>query len=143
MFSNEKYLNECKKIINKILKLYLERNNIFFDNLSELERQVICNYSFGIINGINMVNYNLSPEQVAFSIKKILTTIFAYSDDQSDSFTEKMISDILSKNYNNTTNVIIHRGLESYLNNKYNESLHVQDLEKIIENIGNNFNNNV
>ena len=104
-----------KTMGNELIGLYSKEINLSFDKTTELERQILAVYFFGMSNGL-MQNLKLknSPMEIAEMIKNNLVDVFHYSNEQAGQFLDSMISDLQSKDPRNTQYVIIHRGLEGY-----------------------------
>lgn len=104
-----------EEIGQEIINLYCQKRDISFDNTSELERQIISIYLFGLLDGIRQDKYlDLTPIQVKKCLSHILENVLSYSLDQANDFTENMISNLQSSDPQNTIYAIIHRGLEGY-----------------------------
>ena len=104
-----------KEIGQEIINIYCQKKDITFDNTSELERQIISIYLFGLLDGIRQDKYlDLTPLQVKKGISNILESVCGYSSEQANDFTGNMINNLRSSDPQNTIYAIIHRGLEGY-----------------------------
>lgn len=112
---NNSFQSMGKTMGNELIELYGKEINLSFEKTTELERQVLAVYFFGMSNGL-MQNLKLKNSQmeIAEMIKNNLVDVFNYSNEQAQQFLDSMISDLQSKNPQNTQYVIIHRGLEGY-----------------------------
>lgn len=123
-----------EEIGKEIINLYCQKKDVSFDNTSELERQIISVYLFGLLDGIRQDKYSdLTPLQVKKSISHILGSVLGYTLNQADDFTEDMINNLQSGDPQNTIYAIIHRGLDGYfmwIKNKNDEV--VNDIYSIV-----------
>lgn len=123
-----------EEIGKEIINLYCHKKDTSFDNTSELERQIISVYLFGLLDGIRQDKYSdLTPLQVKKSISHILGSVLGYTLNQADDFTEDMINNLQSGDPQNTIYAIIHRGLDGYfmwIKNKKDEV--VNDIYSIV-----------
>lgn len=120
---------------NELIELYSKENNVSFEQTTELERQILAVYFFGMSNGL-MQNLKLknTPTEIAEMIKNNLIDVFGYSEEQARQFLDIMIQDLQSKDANNTQYIIIHRGLDGYLAwKKGQKNLVIKDVCQIID----------
>jgi len=100
---------------NELIELYSKEINLSFEKTTELERQVLAVYFFGMSNGLMQhLKLKNTAMEIAEMIKNNLIDVFNYSNEQAQQFLDSMISDLQSKDPRNTQYVIIHRGLEGY-----------------------------
>lgn len=112
---NNSFQSMSKTMGNELIELYGKEINLSFEKTTELERQVLAVYFFGMSNGLmQSLKLNNSPMEIAEMIKNNLVDVFNYSNEQAQQFLDSMISDLQSKDPQNTQYVIIHRGLEGY-----------------------------
>ena len=83
--------------------------------MSELERQILAVYFFGMADGLRQANFtNESVDKITKTIINVLIKEFKYSENQARQFLDSIIYDLQSKDSNNTQYVIIHKGLDGY-----------------------------
>ena len=112
---NNTFETMSKTMGNELINLYSKKNNISFEKTTEIERQVLAVYFFGMSNGlIQGLKLGISLSELAEMIKKNLIDIFHYSNEQAKQFLDNMIENLQSKDSKNTQYVIIHRGLDGY-----------------------------
>ncbi len=105
----------CKIMGTEFLELYLNETNSLFENITELERQILAIYFFGMVDGLRQ-NSNVvsSANEVAKTITNVLNGVFQYSKEQSEAFFDSIIDNLQSKDPQNTQYAIVHRGLNGY-----------------------------
>lgn len=114
----EKVEEEISKIVNELFNLI----EVEFENTTELERQVVAAFCFGMINAM-AVTESLSQAQTHASTIAMLIKNFRYSDHQAVDFTQELIN-ATKKEFHPVMNQIIHRGIDGhykYVNNQKNE----------------------
>lgn len=106
--------------------------DISFEATTELQRQILATFSFGMLNAIGSIN-KLTPSDVHALTLIMLEESFNYSNKQSVAFADDLIKAAACGDPNNTHKAIIHRGINGhyhYING---------ELDKIKENILNIF----
>jgi immunity protein 48 of polymorphic toxin system len=83
-----------------------------FEDTTELQRQLLAAFSFGMLFALGRVNKLTPPEIHTLSIC-LLMDAFKYSDRQATAFTEDLIESASSRG-NPTTNAVIHRGIDAH-----------------------------
>ncbi len=124
-----------KSMGNELIELYGKENNLSFEQTTELERQILAVYFFGMSNGL-MQNLQIknTPTEIADVISNNLTDVFGYSEEQARQFLDIMIQDLQSQDSDNTQYVIIHRGLDGYFAwKKGQKSLVIKDVCQIVD----------
>lgn len=112
---NNDFQSLGKAMGDELIGLYSKEIHMPFENTTELERQVLAVYFFGMSNGLMQhLKLKNTPMEVAEIIKNNLVDVFKYSNEQAQQFLDTMISDLQSQDPNNTQYVIIHRGLDGY-----------------------------
>lgn len=103
------------KMSAEFVNLYIQEKGITFKTLSELERQILAVYFFGMADGLRQANFtNESVDKITKTIINVLIKEFKYSENQARQFLDSIIYDLQSKDSNNTQYVIIHKGLDGY-----------------------------
>ena len=116
-----------------IIRLYTKNMNITFDKTSELERQILSVYLFGMSNGLNLEQIKLNPLQIETGMIAVFVSVFQYTIPQAQEFVQGIISDLQSKDENNTIYAIVHRGLDGYYAYKDGKiDSVIEDISKII-----------
>ena len=70
----------CKKMGAEFVELYLNETNSLFDNISELERQVLAIYCFGMVDGLRQnSDVGSSTNEVSEIITGLFIDVFKYS----------------------------------------------------------------
>lgn len=131
---NNNFQTMSKAMGNELIELYSKVNNLSFDKTTELERQVLAVYFFGMSNGLMQhLKSKNTPMEIAEMIKNNLIDVFNYSNEQAQQFFDSMVNDLQSKNPRNTQYVIIHRGLDGYFAwEKGQKSNVIKDVGQII-----------
>jgi polyhydroxyalkanoate synthesis regulator phasin len=114
----EKVQCEISKLVDELFKL----TKLKFENTTELERQVIATFCFGVINAM-AVTEKLSQPQVQALTIAMLVGKFRYSNQQAIDFSQELIN-ATKKEYHPVMNQIIHRGIDGhyqYVNNQKNQ----------------------
>ena len=125
----------CEKMANELISLYNKNKGISFENISELERQILAVYFFGMSDGLRQdLATNSNVNEIANIIINIMIKDFKYSKEQAEQFFDKMINNLQSNNPNNTHYAIIHNGLDGYFKwQKNNKNEVINDICKIID----------
>jgi hypothetical protein len=84
-----------------------------FERTSEVQRQVLAAFAFGIVNAAGMKERLAPPEVHALAIV-VLTRVFRYSPEQAAAFAQDLIK-ATSPQHHRTTNAIIHRGIDGHM----------------------------
>ena len=131
---NNDFPAASKAMGNELIGLYSKEVNLPFENTTELERQVLAVYFFGMSNGMmQQMKLKNTPDEIAEIIKNNLVDVFGYSSEQARQFFDNMVSDLQSKDPQNTQYVIIHRGLEGYFAWEKGQKVNViKDVSQII-----------
>ncbi len=112
---NNNFQTISKSMGNELIELYSKEINLSFEKTTELERQVLAVYFFGMSNGLMQhLKLKNTPMEIAEMIKNNLIDVFNYSYEQAQQFFDSMVNDLQSKDLRNTQYVIIHRGLDGY-----------------------------
>lgn len=112
---SDTFQSMSKTMGNELIKLYSKEINLSFEKTTELERQVLAVYFFGMSNGLMQhLQLKNTVMEIAEIIKNNLIDVFNYSNEQAQQFLDSMVNDLQSKDVKNTQYVIIHRGLEGY-----------------------------
>jgi hypothetical protein len=131
------FVQQVQLIAQELVDLYSKKVNMSFDKTSELERQILAVYLFGMANGLRQKEkLERTPLQIETDMTAVLVTIFRYSLPQAQKFVKGMISDLQSNDRNNTVYAIIHRGVDGYFaysDGKRDEV--VEDVFQIIKNL--------
>ncbi|MFD3260884.1 Imm48 family immunity protein [Paenibacillus lentus] len=83
-----------------------------FDDTTELERQILATFCFGIINGI-VFERDIPPLQAHSITHSLLVAKFNYSEDQAEDFTQELINST-DEEYHPVMFSIIRRGIDGY-----------------------------
>lgn len=132
--SNEADFNtKIKEMAREFVDLYTKTAGVPFDKTTELEKQILATYSFGMIDGLRQnEKINITPNQVGDGIVDVLVSVFKYSAAQADSFFNSMVLDLQSGDPRNTSYAIIHRGLDGYFGWQKNKDAVVRDILQIV-----------
>jgi hypothetical protein len=84
-----------------------------FEQTSELERQVIATFAFGMVYAAGQTQ-QLSPPQVHALSICVLMDAFGYSDHQASDFTAHLIAVSADEGQQPVMNAIIHRGIDGH-----------------------------
>ena len=128
MEKENNFVSLVQEMGKDILYLYTQKIGIPFEKTTELERQILAVYLFGMANGLpEQIKY--TPLNMETGMIAVLVSIFQYSIKKAQDFVREMIADLQSKDENNTIYAIIHRGLDGYF--AYKDELK----EKVAEDI--------
>ena len=83
-----------------------------FEKTTELQRQLLAAFSFGMLFAVGQCNKLAASEIHALSIS-LLMDVFQYSDRQATAFAEDLIESASGRG-NSTTNAVIHRGIDGH-----------------------------
>jgi hypothetical protein len=84
-----------------------------FEETTELQRQLLAAFGFGMLFVLGQVN-KLTPQEVHALSICLLLDVFKYSDHQATAFAEDLIESSSSRG-NPTTNAVIHRGIDGHM----------------------------
>lgn len=107
-----------QKIQECIEEIKVKANSLFvhigkkFEDTTELERQVLAAFSFGMVYAI-VVEKELDTLQIHPVSSAMLIEVFHYSEDQAEDFTQELINST-DEEYHPVMYSIIHRGIEGY-----------------------------
>ena len=85
---------------------------VSFEQTSELQRQVLASFAFGMIFAVGKLK-GLRPPEVHALVIACLTDVFKYASDQAAAFSSDLVS-AASGQGNPTTKAIIHRGITGH-----------------------------
>lgn len=130
----DNFNNIIKELSQDVLNLYLNEIKSSFEQITELERQILATYLFGMFDGVRQNNnLDITPNQIVINISDILVSVFRYSKKQAESFVNGVIEDLQSDNPQNTSCAIIHRGLEGYYTWGKNKDKVIKDIIQIVD----------
>lgn len=131
--SQNNFNSMIKKLSQDVVNLYTNETQTSFEQITELERQVLVTYLFGMFDGLRQNNkIDIIPDQMAINISDILASVFKYPKNQAESFVNEMIDNLQSNNPQNTSYVIIHRGLEGYYTWNNSKDKVIKDIMQIV-----------
>ena len=104
--------------------------DIPFEETTELQRQLLASFSFGMLFAVGQLNKLTPPEVHALSIY-LLVDVFKYSEYQAVPFTEVLIASSSGRG-NSTINAVIHRGIDGH---RQWEGRQMSELKSNIEDI--------
>ncbi|MFF2094568.1 Imm48 family immunity protein [Paenibacillus sp. NPDC058174] len=104
----EEAKNEIVLIADQLFVLIGKR----FKDTTELERQVLATFCFGMVNTIVLIK-ELNQIQTHAVIISCLTSVFKYSEDQAEDFTQELINST-DEEYHPVMFSIIRRGISGY-----------------------------
>jgi hypothetical protein len=84
-----------------------------FEETSELQRQILATFAFGMIFAVGQIK-KLTPPEVHALAMTCLMDVFKYADHQAVAFAEDLIAAASSRDVNDTHNAIIHRGIDGH-----------------------------
>lgn len=132
---NNNFTKECFKMSDDLFEIL----DIELKDITEMERQIISSFLFGMLNG-EALEKKINPPELKGILISILINKFKYSEKQSVEFSQNLINS-MDRKYNPTMYVIIHKGLEAYYDYKENKNNEIyNNLTYIIDTIVNNSN---
>ena len=84
-----------------------------FEQTSELQRQIMASFAFGMIFAVGQIK-RLSPPDVHALAICCLVDVFKYADHQARTFSSDLIAHASSRDPNDTHKAIIHRGIDGH-----------------------------
>ncbi len=122
-----------KELSQDVVYLYINEIKSSFEQITELERQILATYLFGMFDGVRQNNnIDITPNQMAENVSDILVSVFKYSKSQAEVFINEMVDSLQSNNSQNTSYAIIHRGLEGYYTWGKNKDKVIKDIIQIV-----------
>jgi hypothetical protein len=83
------------------------------DQTSELQRQLLAAYAFGMTFAVGQVKRLTPPEVHALAIC-CLMDVFQYADHQAGAFAEDLIAAASNRSFHPTMNEVINRGIDGH-----------------------------
>jgi hypothetical protein len=106
-----------------------------FEQTSELQRQVLASFTFGMIFAVGRLK-GLKPPEVHALVIACLTDVFKYENDQASAFSSDLVS-AASGQGNPTTKAIIHRGIDGHAQWQRGDVTGLRtNLQKIFQTLG-------
>jgi len=105
-------LKELRKQSAEMGEQLFSAVGIPFEETTELQRQLLASYSFGMLFVIGRLHKLTPPDVHALTIF-VLLDVFKYSQHQAVAFAEDLIQSSSGRG-NPTTNAVIHRGIDGY-----------------------------
>ena len=130
MNMNNKFQIYSLRMTNDLFKIL----EISLEETSELERQIISAFAFGMINAY-AIDEKIEQPIVHGIMIGVLINEFKYSEKQASEFTQVLINST-DREYHPTMYTIIHRGIQAYYDYKEDKEKEVYDnLTYIIDTI--------
>ena len=127
---NNKFQIYSLRMTNDLFKIL----EISLEETSELERQIISAFAFGMINAY-AIDEKIEQPIVHGIMIGVLINEFKYSEKQASEFTQVLINST-DREYHPTMYTIIHRGIQAYYDYKEDKEKEVYDnLTYIIDTI--------
>lgn len=102
-----------RREIAEMAERLFEVMDIPFEQTSELQRQLLATFAFGLICAVGQLN-RLSPPEVHALVISCLMDVFRYADHQAVAFAEDLITAASDSEYHRTKNAIMHRGIDGH-----------------------------
>ncbi len=84
-----------------------------FERTTELQRQILASFAFGMVFAVGQTN-RLSPPEVHALAISCLMDVFKYADHQAVAFSSDLIAHTSSNDPDDTHQAIIHRGIDGH-----------------------------
>lgn len=129
------FVQAMQEMGNEIVRRYTEKKADTVQGLSELEKQVLFVYLFGMANGVIQEKFaNISPVEVETGMIAVMMTVFGVTFLDAQAFVASILKDVQSRNPENTVYAIVHQGLEGYFAwEKEQKEEVITDIERILE----------
>lgn len=129
------FVQAMQEMGNEIVRRYTEKKAYTVQGLSELEKQVLFVYLFGMANGVIQEKFaNISPVEVETGMIAVMMTVFGVTFLDAQAFVASILKDVQSRNPENTVYAIVHQGLEGYFAwEKEQKEEVITDIERILE----------
>ena len=119
--------------MNKKFSIYSSRmaNDLFnileinLEETTEIERQIISAFAFGMINAY-AIEEKIEPPKIHGTMIAVLINEFKYSEKQASEFVQTLINST-NREYHPTMYTIIHRGIQAYYDYKEGKEKEVYD----------------
>jgi len=106
-----------------------------FDQTSELQRQILASFAFGMIFAIGRLK-DLKPAEVHALAIACLMDVFKYRSEQATAFSSDLVASASGRG-NPTTKAIIHRGIDGHAQWQSGEESGLRtNLQKIFQTLG-------
>jgi hypothetical protein len=109
----QKHLVPVRREIADMADQLFDVVGIPFEQTSELQRQLLAVFAFGMIFAIGQLGRLTAPEVHAL-VLCCLMDVFRYADHQAAAFAEELIAAASHQNHHSTKNAIIHRGIDGH-----------------------------
>ena len=129
------FVQAMQEMGNELVRRYTEKKVDTVQGLSELEKQVLFVYLFGMANGLIQEQFaNISPVEVETGMIAVMMTIFGATFLDAQVFVASILKDVQSGTPENTVYAIVHQGLEGYFTWKKEQKEEViADIKRILE----------
>jgi hypothetical protein len=109
----EKHLVPIRREVAEMAEGLFDVIGIPFEQTSELQRQLLAAFAFGMTFAIGQLNRLTAPEVHALAIFYLMD-VFRYADHQAVAFAENIIAAASDRKHHPTINAIIHRGIDGH-----------------------------
>jgi hypothetical protein len=132
----DQYLLPVRREIASMASDLFGAIGIPFEQTTELQRQILASFAFGMIFAVGQIKRLTPPDVHALAIC-CLMDVFKYSDHQAGAFSADLIAHASSHDPNDTHKAIIHRGIDGHYQwqNKQTEHL-TANLKGIFQALG-------
>ncbi|HEY2467017.1 MAG TPA: Imm48 family immunity protein [Terracidiphilus sp.] len=125
----------CRDEINQMAREVFRTIGLPFEQTSELQRQVLVSFTFGMIFAIGQLR-GLTPPEVHAMLTSCLIDTFHYANHQAAAFSEDLIASACGRG-NPTTKAIIHRGIDGHAQWQRGDEVGLRtNLHKIFQIVG-------
>jgi hypothetical protein len=95
--------------------------DIPFEKTSELQRQLLAAFAFGMVFAVGQTEKLTPPEVHALALSALMD-VFHYSDHQAAAFAQQLISVSSDKRVHPTMHAVIHRGIDGHYQWQQNQT---------------------
>lgn len=112
----ENYVRNVTDMAKEVVEMYSETIGVRFENTTELERQIIAVYVFGMADGVRQNSEVEIPHvKIISTFVVALNIVFEYSIEQAQTFAYNITKSLQERDDSDTYVAIVHRGLDGYL----------------------------
>ena len=106
-------LKALRRSCCEMAEAVIDALGVEFEHTSELQRQVLANFTFGMVFALGQI-HELTPAQIHALLLLVLNEPFKYSPKQAAAFADDLIRAAADRSHHDTMHAILHRGIDGH-----------------------------